>query len=668
MFKRNSNICLIECEMSALSIMKLSSIIDDIFLDRYAPQLDVRVDFYKYIGSSRSITKVYDENRYSQWPFEYNNREPSLRYFLDASIGDFNSSNNRVFLFEIHSFDLSSQYAASNYIDTINLEHICLLSRKLKTMGEDFHFFISGKPSGDLRYTCVTDSDFHRARTFLFLESIFDVCSRIHVLAQFCGKWVSFYSPDIIDRIKDFSQRTDVILNDTKFGKILPLITVNRESYMCFHKRAFPLTVNNSTGLLEKRLRELMECYVSRLQRLLSLDERKLLNEMLVLDNVFEAIVFLSTLYYFMGEETITTNEIEQLHENCIDYSQGIFQLIENSFYHVIKENELGWGNVALRIREKKQNSDSNYKYEYEIHLNDLSGLDNGPIGIVNSLICNFPELQDSGIQLRHLFNYSENEIYAAFLEDDVNIAHHYGLMILNNAVLSHNGIIHVRSADGVYLSDNPDLSHDRLLPWINGTSYSIKMPIMLDKPVFNRWDNIALDNPDLHGQKIRTSELITKNSLHLSTCYYSSQNKVNCINEVHEQLNKLHFDKDTIYVIDCSGINSETEYEVLAKSVFLLLSSPNDFVRVAFINLESKYSVIKIFRQFALFYNRKGENKTLSNKGVFFVDNEAKLPLLLLGHIVDIINEIYALELTGEIDETAATIINCLGRRVNGS
>lgn len=486
MFIRNSCICLIECKMSAINVMKLSSIIDDVTSNQYVPQNDVGVSFYKYTGSTRSVENVYDENRYSRLPFENSNRNLRFQYFINDSLNDFYSSNNRIFIFEIHSFDLSSEYSENNQIDTINLEHICLLSRKLMRMKENYYFFISGIPSSTYRYTCVSDRDYHRARTFLFLESIFGICNRIQVFAQFSGKWVGFYSTDIISQIKDPSWKMNAILNDIKFGKIIPLITINKEMYMCFLKSAFVSDAYNSVGLLERRLRELMWCYVSRLVHKLSMDERKMLNDILALDNLFEAIVFLSTLYYFMDEETITTNEIKQLHENCIDYSQGIFQLIKNSFYYAIKEEELGWGNVALRIREKKTNSDSGSKYIYEIHLNDLSVLNDNKIGIVNNFIHNYPELGDAEIKLRHLFNHGENKKLSDYLENGINIAHHHGLMVLNNVVLSHNGIIHVRSADGVYFSDNPNISKDPLLPRINGTSYSIKLPILLDKPVFN--------------------------------------------------------------------------------------------------------------------------------------------------------------------------------------
>ena len=667
MLTKNTHICLINCEMSALCVMKLASLVDSILSNKYVPLPDVGVQFFSYVGSKRSVVKVYDENINSWVPFEKNN-EGDIKYFTEASVEDFLSSKRRIFLFEVHSFDLSSKLSVSNQIDTVNLEHICLLSRKLMKLGEDFYFFISGIPTDNQRYTFVSDSDFHRARTFLFLETMYGYINRIQVLADFSGKWISFYAPDIVAQISNPEQRAITILNDSRFGKILPLIDINKQTYMCFHKRAFYSNSYQSSDLLEKRIRELAYCYTSRLQKKFSVDERMLLNDMLKLDNLFEAIVFLSTLYYYDEDDSITLSEIEQLHENCVDYSQGIFQLIENSFYHVITESKLGWGNVAFRIREIKSDGDLLHKYEYEIHLNDLSGLTTKPVGIVNNFVYNFPTLRDADIKLQDIFKYNRNEKLSAFLEDDVNIAHHYGLMILNNAVLSHNGFIHVRSADSVYFSDDPHVEKDHALPWINGTSYKIKLPISLDKPFFNHWDNIALDNPDMHGGKLATRELISKELLNLSTCYYSSQDKVSCINKLHTLLCHSSFNKDTVYLINCSGINSETECEVLAKTVFLLLSSPNEFEKVAFINLESKYSVIKLFRQFALFYNRKGENHTLSNKGVFFVDKEAKLSLLLLGHIVDIINEIYALELTGEVDETAVTIINSLGRRINGS
>lgn len=669
MLTKNSHICLIECEMSKTSVMKLSSLVDDIFSNNYFDTQDIGVSFFNYLGSQRSIVRIYNENRNSTYPFEANVTENGIQYFFKDTIDGFLSSNNRVFIFEIHSFDLSNaDYVADKQIDTVNLEHICLLYHKLSSIGCNFYFFISGLRSENHRYTSVQDPDYFRARTFLFLETIYGINSRIKVLAQFSNRWVSFYHDDNVKRIVDPSQRTEVILNDKRFGRILPLIRINAESYECFQRIAVFPGVYSTASLLEKRIRELIGSYYTRIIKHFSISEMILLDKMMRLDNLFEAIIFLSTMYFIDDPYQLTTEEIEQLHEDCIDYAQGIFQLIENSFYHVITGNENGWGNVAFRIRKNPTPSDLNNKYNYEIHVNDIAKSDSSSFGIINKFISNYPELKDAKIKLKDIFEYNNNKMLNEFLEKDVNIAHHYGLMILNNAVLSHKGLIHVRSSDVIYFSDNPDVEHDVQLPNINGTSYFIRIPIMLDKPEFNHWDNIALENPRFNIKDSKSSMLISKDTANLSSCFFSSAEKINCINTLFSSLNNVSFHKDTVYIIDCSWISTETEYEVLAKTIFLLLCSPNDLERVAFVNMRSKYSVIKIFRQFAMFYNRKGENRTLSNKGVFLVDKEAKLPILLLGHIIDIINEIYALELTGEVDETAATIINCLGRRVNGS
>lgn len=665
MLTKDSHICLIECEFSSECVLNLSTLVDLIISDNYSDPTDIRVSFYTYVGSPLKVTAVYSNNKKSKIPFEKNNKGRKRPFFIKESLNNFLSSTNKMFLFELHSFNKEIT-SNDSQIDTVNFEHICLLYHKLTKMKFDFYFLISGIPNSSRRYTSVKDSDYHRARSFLFLESLYGVNERIKVYAEFCDNWVSFYNPDVVERINDPKQKTDVIMNDSKFGKILPLISINKETYSCFHKKAYLFKENQSPDLIEIRIRELMHFFILRLKPLLSKDEQKLLNSLLPLDNLFEAIVFLSTLYYVSENNHNILEKIEQLHENCIDYAQGVFQLLENSYYHVITESDTGWGNVAFRIRLVNPELNLPNKYNYEIHVNDLLESQSGTVGVVDNLVENYPELKGAAIELEHVFNYSKNKKLAEFWGKEKNIAHHYGLMILNNAVLSHKGIIHVRSADSIYFSDAPDLKYDKQIPWINGTSYYLEIPIILNKSEFIHWDNIALQNPSFNNSRGSSEVLIGKNKLDLSTCFFSSKQKQTFIDKKFALLNKTSFNKDVVYIIDCTEINSETEYEVLAKVVFLLLSSSNDLERVAFINLGSKYNVIKIFRQFAMFYNRQGMNKTLSNKGVFFVDKEAKLPLLLLGHIIDIINEIYALELTGEVDETAATIINCLGGRVN--
>lgn len=83
----------------------------------------------------------------------------------------------------------------------------------------------------------------------------------------------------------------------------------------------------------------------------------------------------------------------------------------------------------------------------------------------------------------------------------------------------------------------------------------------------------------------------------------------------------------------------------------------------VAIINVKCRQEVVKLFRQFALFYNRRGENIHMRDKSVFIVDTKAEMDLLLRGTIADIKKDMYNSQICGGIDEITMRIIEHLGR-----
>ena len=101
--------------------------------------------------------------------------------------------------------------------------------------------------------------------------------------------------------------------------------------------------------------------------------------------------------------------------------------------------------------------------------------------------------------------------------------------------------------------------------------------------------------------------------------------------------------------------------YEVLVKAIFLYLADPKSTVNhLALINIARPYDVIKLFRLFALFFDRVGNNKLLpQEKSLILVDCEGKIDILFYGNKLSNIRKNISVScLYGGITDTALKII----------
>ena len=661
-----THICLISCPMTTKNTMLLPTIVDKIGRCEQVSYNSIVISFFCYTGPKESVQNAYNENVFSKKPFEIISKTSDHSYLVNESMSEYANAKRNIILFEL-ALSSTLDNESIDEFGTSNISYISLLHHKLSKERKKFYFLISGTPSESKRYNQISDDDYQKMRTLIFLETLYGLNERILVLPTFNNQWVCLYSKENEYCIIDSSQSTKDIMNDSDFGRIMPVITINERTYSYFYKFAFPNTLSETQDILEYRLRELMDCYTRRLKKELSSIEIDKLFKVVIRDSLFESLLFLSTLYYIVDANNAVPEELDLLHENCMDYAQGIFQLIENSYYHVVKNNQSGWGNISFRIRKNIDGS-KEAKYNYDIYVTDLSALNDNEIGIVNKLLNNYPELQSSKISLPNMFFRPINLDLANFLSINNNIAHHYGLMILSNSVLSNSGILRVRSGREAYFSDKktPVLNE---MPWYSGTAFFIRIPLTLNRHEKSHLDTIASHNISLIEEMPMLKSLNFSNLFHPGMHYFKSSNeKEQFINNLALKISPAVNSPNTVFTVDCQSLVSETDFEILAKTLFLLLSSNQNMNNVALININDKYSVIKLFRQFALFYDRKGENKYLSNKGIFLVDKNAELTLLLMGHIGDILKELYDMELIGQIDETAIAIINCLGSRLDES
>ena len=431
-------------------------------------------------------------------------------------------------------------------------------------------------------------------------------------------------------------------------------------------------------------------------------------------DTILEKLLFMATLYYYalneVGEKRnacFNEEKISLLHEICTDYAQGIFQLIENAWFHVIKSGSIessgkyhGCGGLTIRIRKKEDiakllneqktsDNSSNLncpimdsRYYIEIYVTDLQYdlqrfrsvvqvfRDNvlrrakNPSNHAAKRFCEGGDV--NRIQLAHLFGDIEFAPLAEYLNDPANVAFHYGLQILSNVIETGNGYFLVRSGDGEenFFSSNNKFYKRQSLDWQNGTAYMIILPLNMEKHI-DYQDALAVRN-DTADQPMNRSLIIPVPIIDISTGS-SSLEKIRAVNEVMKKLSDvIHNNKgSSIFVIDCSNYKKVLEYEVLAKGVFLCSADEKEKKPTfALVNVKNRHEVIKLFRQFALFYNRKGECNEIMNNAIFIVDNKAEIDVLLKGSISSIIKNMYLNQIYGGMDSRAMEIINHLGNR----
>ena len=528
---------------------------------------------------------------------------------------------------------------------------------------------------------------------------------------------------------------------------------------------------NNNSALLLELKSKLMKCV-------------RQIREIVQSDTILERLLFMATLFYLEESEIETikavvadksskeraetmaryywghfsADEISLLHEYCIDYAQGVFQAIENAWFHVIKSDEngrsnrvRGCGGLTIRVRKKedlqsiladKHNAMDNLDpksvfpspYFIEIYVTDLqytynrdsqypvadrsySSLNDRPFEsivrvfyknvkkranketgeddatcsaaqqFINSIVKgeeydpylgrNVP-VYNNRVTLSQLFGKEESEALTEYLQNEANIAYHYGLQILSNVVETGNGYMMVRSGEGesnYYASDNKNYKSQNV-EWTDGTAYVLLLPIKLKKKT-NYQDTIAvsvLNNTETSS--IETYPIILPKPNSLEQAGESVQKKNEAVNELRTRFNEIiKKQPNKMFIIDCTEYKSGLDYEVLAKAVFRCAAQAGQIEKkgyspsFALINVKNKHEVVKLFRQFTMFFNRHGECPVISDESVFFiVDRNAELDILLRGDIKTINENLYLSQIYGGLDSRAMQIIEHLGSRWNSN
>ena len=489
------------------------------------------------------------------------------------------------------------------------------------------------------------------------------------------------------------------------------------------------------------------------------------LQKLIQSDSILERLLFMATLFYLelsMGEDKEENSsvshlrgtrdlvwqylwghnaedDISLLHECCIDYAQGIFQLIENAWFHAIKPDDddpdkrpRGCGGLTIRVRKKddmrsflagEQANESkngskafgNVPYFLELYITDIQfthseygiyhelAFSGRPFESIVKVLCKnvlqrAKEIDDEGaepaktfiqknldgvelesllnsnvpfytnkITLRHLFGADESTALTEYLQNEANIAYHYGLQILSNVVETGNGYLMVRSGPGQsnYFSSENNNYRPQTFDWNDGTAYILFLPVSL-KQQTNYQDTLSVIN-DVVSLPLEKQRINLKSVLNVLLEVDSPQKKSNAIQAIRQllQAEMDHNQPNSVFIIDCSDYRG-TDYEILAKAVFFQAAYQKESEpSFALINVRNRNEVVKLFRQFALFYNRQGECPVISESSAFFiVDKNAEMDILLCGGIKTINENLYLNQIYGGLDSRAMLIMAHLGKR----
>lgn len=260
---------------------------------------------------------------------------------------------------------------------------------------------------------------------------------------------------------------------------------------------------------------------------------------------------------------------------------------------------------------------------------------------------------------------------FTDYISAPENIAFHYGLPILNSIISSLDGYFYVRSgsnARDVYDNTSTKSPYQKVtdFTWNHGTAYVIYIPLRLRKHIgeldylvplqhdtCERYQSRVLPPPTFHASAGEKESMVFKLQSHIKHSF-------------EEGLDAGPW----IGVIDCDEVVSALDlerleaYEVIVKSIFLYLVDGTAAIdNLALINITCAYDVIKVFRLFALFFDRIGQNTLLAKeKSFFLVDYDGIIDILFYGNdLKSILDNLSISRLYGGTTEDAVKIIRHL-------
>lgn len=685
MIEKNICLCRVRCQRKSLSVLLqliISTLTGGRPLEPSEHTEDLLYQFYSYTGN--------DVNA-SNWG-----------NILAAAFGAKNMVNDalwkktdKMYFAQADEKQLICELVISREDDLLNIQYLLLTVHALLHNGIPCVVLVSGGRSGADRYAPLEDSVYFRLSHQMYFyasssnktRELPDIYSNFFVCTKSNGakrgyRWIGLpnkYSSEV------------------HFGRIIPQIPITHRSYHALAS-LYNSDSNNEWCVL---LRSLCEGYYDKLSGVFK-ENRSAIRNYMDSDSYFETALFLALCCYINEDPQSATGmdkqDVDSLHETCMDFAQGILQLIDNVVTHVLGDNETnGCGILTVRFRRvddaqrlyltnplQFQGTD----HFMELYLTDLQYGDF--MGIVDKFKDNVrnrramyetdperrmvhakfylsqnldqaetlidreepPRLRNdlrkyikttdcSDVSLADFFGEGNCKPFLDYISAAENIAFHYGLPILNSVVLLQNGYLHVQSGDGDHnifdnVQENSPYRKVKDLVWDHGTAFMVYMPLKSRKPIGEVDSLVPMKND--------TDDLYRHHTFILNSLSGSGTKKEVMALDLKDQI-KMVFDGNVsseiqIGVIDCShlvrilNVPRLDAYEVIVKALFLYLADEGASIdHLALINIDQAYDVIKLFRLFALFFDRAGRNKLLStDKSLFLVDCDGKVDILFYG------------------------------------
>lgn len=574
---------------------------------------------------------------------------------------------------------------------------------------------VSGGKNSSKRYTPLSIEDYFRLSHQLFFYAPFADTSRGLPPVYNC-----FF---VCLNDYEWKRLPRKYSREQRFGRIIPQIPITHQSYRALLS-SYNMPAVDSWSIF---LHQLCEGYHDRL-KIFFIEHATVIHTYMESDSCFETLLFLSLCCYISENahrKKFEKQDVEAIHETCMNFSQGIMQLVENVVVHVLGDDEKGGcGILTIRFRladyaRSHYLADSqmfqNVDYFLELYLTDLqyggfSGIvekfqsnvearrsacwkepdrrkvhskfffSQNPTDAVNLIEKEEPEslqeeikkyIQDtncSRVSLADFFGAGKCKPFQDYISAAENMAFHYGLPILNSVISSLQGYLYVQSGEQTTFSNAATegiYTTSQRFQWNYGTAFTVYIPLKLYRHI-GEVDYLVPLKHDIH----QLYQLVEFHPQPLG----KNQNKEELVRQLRDQIKKefrerTHEQKQ-IGVIKCDNtvkaLNAERldAYEILAKAVFLYLADDEAVLdHLALINITGKYDVIKLFRLFALFFDRTGQNMLLKNeKSLFLVDCTGTVDILFYGNNLKSIRDSLSISrLYGGTTEDVTRIIQYL-------
>ncbi len=712
MIEKNICLCRVRCQRKSLSVL-LRLIISTLSEDKpFESSEDPLYQFYIYTGNG--VTS-------SDWG-----------KVLESTFGLKNSVNDALWkkTDKAHFRQSADKQVICELVinaedDLLNIQYLLLTIHALLHNGVPCTVLISRGRSESNRYTPLENADYFRLSHLMYFYSL---------SSQEARELPAIYNNFFIYSINSFDNRhyhwiklPKTYSKAVHFGRIIPQIPITHQSYHALVS-LYGSEPHNEWSVL---LLSLCEGYYNRLSGVFE-DNRSAIREYMNSDSYFETTLFLALCCY-ISEDThsakgMDKQDIDSIHETCMNFAQGILQLVDNVVAHVLGTNDTdGCGILTVRFRraddaKRLYLTDSGefqgVDHFMELYLTDLQYGDF--LGIVDKFKDNVKRRRDGYVNeparrmvhakfylsqnmeradvlinqeepqcLQHdLREYIENTVcsdvsladffgegtckpFLDYISAAENIAFHYGLPILNSVVLLQNGYLRVQSGSGENnVFDNarmgsPYRKIDDLF-WNHGTAFMVYIPLKLRKPIgeFDSLVPIKNDTVSLYRHHTFSPISFSESETGKETLAFALKN------QIKNSFDACESEEAQIGVIECSqtvrflNVPRLDAYEIIVKALFLYLADASAKIdNLALTNITLAYDVVKLFRLFALFFDRAGRNELLSrDKSLFLVDCEGKVDILFYGNDLKSIRDSLSVSrLYGGTAEDAVRIIQHL-------